>query len=154
MGAVWLVCDTSGSMVEGGKRLIMRGLVRQVEQFLRLGYGPKKDLKLVLWNDEAASQTWNPGDEVPRVLLECRGSADGSGLVRLLGAPTDDQFLILTDGFWPDETRDAIKRWKGEIAPDALRIVKVGADANPKLKGGDVFEVEDFFSAMEGWLDK
>ena len=68
--------------------------------------------------------------------------------------PTDDQFLILTDGFWPDESRDAIKRWKEEIAPDALRIVKVGADANPKLKGGDVFEVEDFFSAMEGWLDK
>ncbi len=60
MGTVWLVCDTSGSMLEGGKRLIVRGLVRQVEQFLRLGYGPKKDLKLVLWNDEAASQTWNP----------------------------------------------------------------------------------------------
>ncbi len=40
------------------------------------------------------------------------------------------------------------------MAPDALRIVKVGADANPKLGGGDVFEVEDFFAAMEGWLDK
>ena len=38
MSSVWLVCDTSGSMIEGGKRLIMRGLVRQVEQFHRLGY--------------------------------------------------------------------------------------------------------------------
>lgn len=46
MGTVWLVCDTSGSMVEGGKRLIMRGLVRQVEQFLRLGYGAKRDLRV------------------------------------------------------------------------------------------------------------
>ena len=85
MGTVWLVCDTSGSMVEGGKRLIMRGLVRQVEQFLRLGYGPKKDLKLVLWNDEATSPTWYPGDEVPGELLDCKGSADGDALVQLLG---------------------------------------------------------------------
>ena len=49
MGAIWLVCDTSGSMIEGGKRLIVRGLVRQVEQFFRLGYGRTRKLQLVLW---------------------------------------------------------------------------------------------------------
>lgn len=154
MNSVWLVCDTSGSMVEGGKRLIMRGLVRQVEQFLRLGYGPKKDLKLVLWNDEATSPTWNPGDEVPGELLNCQGSAEGDALVQFLGTSSGAKVLILTDGFWPEASRDAIKRWKAGANPNALRIVKVGADANPKLKGPDVFEAEDFFAAMDGWLDR
>ena len=154
MTSVWLVCDTSGSMVEGGKRLIMRGLVRQVEQFFRLGYGPKKDLKLVLWNDEATSPTWNPGDEVPGELLSCQGSAEGDALVQFLGTSSGAKVLILTDGFWPEASRDAIKRWKAGANPNALRIVKVGADANPKLKGPDVFEAEDFFAAMDGWLDR
>lgn len=154
MGSVWLVCDTSGSMVEGGKRLIMRGLVRQVEQFLRLGYGPKKDLKLVLWNDEATSPTWNPGEEVPGELLDCKGSAEGDALVHFLGTSSGSKVLILTDGFWPEASRGAIKRWKAGATPNTLRIVKVGADANPKLKGPDVFEAEDFFAAMDGWLDR
>ena len=33
-----IIVDTSGSMVESGKRLITRGVVRQVEQYIRLGY--------------------------------------------------------------------------------------------------------------------
>ena len=152
MSSVWLVCDTSGSMIEGGKRLVMRGLVRQVEQFHRLGYAPKRDLKLVLWSDETMSHAWNPGEEVPAELFECTGSADGEQLVGLLGAPVDDFFLILTDGFWSDESRSAIKRWKDSIRPNALRIIKVGADANPKLKGADVFEADDLLSALDGWL--
>lgn len=154
MSSVWLVCDTSGSMIESGKRLIMRGLVRKVEQFHRLGYAPKRELKLVLWSDETISHPWNPGEEIPSELVECSGSADGDALVRLVGESSDDKVLILTDGFWPDESRAAIKRWKGKIAPGALRIIKVGADANPKLEGADVFDAEDFFKAMEGWLDK
>lgn len=154
MASVWLVCDTSGSMIEGGKRLILRGLVRQLEQYLRLGYAPKRDLKLVAWNDEAAVQPWSPSDEAPHELFDCSGSADGNALVRLVGTPTDDKVLLLTDGFWPDESRATIKRWKDAMAPGALRVIKVGADANPRLTGSDVFEVEDFWSAMEGWLDK
>lgn len=154
MGSVWLVCDTSGSMIEGGKRLIMRGLVRQVEQFHRLGYAPKRDLKLVLWSDDAISHPWNPAEEVPSELFKCSGSAAGDALVRLVGEPPDDKVLLLTDGFWPDESRAAIKQWKDAMALGALRVIKVGADANPKLKGADVFEAEDFWIAMEGWLDK
>ena len=87
-------------------------------------------------------------------LFDCSGSADGNALVRLVGTPTDDKFLLLTDGFWPDESHAAIKRWKDVMAPGALRVIKVGADANPKLRGSDVFEAEDFLNAMEGWLDK
>lgn len=154
MGTMWVVCDTSGSMLEGGKRLIMRGLVRQVEQFLRLGYGPQKDLKLALWNEEVTTPAWSPNDEVPEELLDCKGSTEGEVLVRFLSSQAASTVLLLTDGFWSEGSRSAIKRWKDSLGPDSLRVIKVGADANPKLNGDEVFDSEDFFSAMGGWLDK
>lgn len=153
MSTLWLVCDTSGSMVEGGKRLIVRGLVRQIEQFLRLGYGPETDIQIVLWDDDAAIHPWDPCDEVPAELFDCGGSASVEPLAELFSASDGAKVLMLTDGFWPDGTRQQINDWKQRLPNSTLRIIRVGADANPRLRGEDVFDSEDFFSAMEGWLE-
>jgi hypothetical protein len=152
MSTLWLVCDVSGSMLEAGKRLVVRSLVREVEQYIRLGYGTRTDIKLVMWNNDAKSLAWSPEDEVPADLFDCKNSADGEVLVKFLGGQADDRFIVLTDGFWSDESRVAIERWKEGLSLDALRVIKAGADANPKLKGSDVFEAEDFFAAMDSWL--
>jgi hypothetical protein len=153
MITIWLICDVSGSMIEAGKRLVVRGLVRQVEQYGRLGYTAAVDLKLVAWHAEARHIPWVLGDEVPNDIFECRRSADGAALVQLLSSPgPGDRFIFFTDGFWSDETQVAIKNWKAKLDPKALRVIKIGADANPKLKGDDVFESEAFFAAMDGWL--
>ena len=154
MGSLLLVCDVSGSMVEGGKRLTLRGLTRQVEQYFRLGYGRERDLQLVLWADEAAIHPWDPSDELPVEIFNCAGSASWGALSDLLGTPEDTKILILTDGFWPNETHQSIKDWKQRLPNDSLRIVRVGADANQRLRGTDVFESEAFLSAMEGWLEE
>lgn len=150
--ALWLVCDASGSMVEGGKRFIVRGLIRQVEQFFRLGHAPRVDLRLVAWQDRAVQLAWEAGDDVPTGQLECKGQADARDLTRLLGASAGDRYLILSDGYWTDESRRELKRWRESLSGDAVRILKIGADANPKLTGPDTFETEDFFAAMDGWL--
>jgi hypothetical protein len=152
MSTLWLVCDVSGSMLEAGKRFVVRGLVHEAEQYLRLGYATASDIVLVAWNDEVRSLAWSLGDEVPAELFDCGNSADGEVLEKLLGSQADDRFIILTDGFWSDESRAAIRRWKEGLSLDALRVIKVGADANPRLKGSEVFEAEDFFAAMDGWL--
>jgi len=149
---VWLVCDISGSMIEGGKRLLMRGLTRQVEQFVRLDYCGKHSLRLVLWNDKAVVHPWDPSDELPAQLLDCQGSAKGEQLVELLSKAVDDKILIFSDGFWSNETRQLITDWKHQLPENSLRIVRVGADATERLRGADVFDSEDFFSAIEGWL--
>jgi hypothetical protein len=127
-------------MLEGGKRLIVRGLVRQVEQYFRLGYCAKTDINLVVWNNDAKAVAWAPDDDLPLDLFDCKNSAHCEALVPLLGEQADDRFIVLTDGFWPDEPGVAIKRWKERLNQSALRIIKVGADANPRLKGPDVFE--------------
>jgi hypothetical protein len=154
MSTLWLVCDVSGSMLEAGKRLIVRSLVREAEQFIRLGYGARPDIKLVAWNNDAKTLAWSPEDEVPVDLFDCKNSADGEVLAKLLRGRANDRFIVFTDGFWSGESRVAIKRWKEGLDPDALRVIKVGADANPHLKGPYVFDAEDFFAAMDGWLDR
>lgn len=153
MNTLWLICDVSGSMLEAGKRFVVRGLVRQVEQYVRLGYAAETNLKLVAWNSEAVVIPWVPGDEVPPDILKCRGSVDGVALVQLLSClRRGDNFIFFTDGFWSEESRVAIKQWKAELDPNAIRVIKIGADANPKLTGTDVFPSEAFFAAMDGWL--
>ena len=95
-----------------------------------------------------------PRDEVPVDLFDCKNSADGEVLAQLLGVQADDKFIVLTDGFWPERvtSRDQSDGKKDSVLT-RLRVIKVGADANPKLKGPEVFEAEDFFAAMDGWLD-
>lgn len=149
---VWLVCDASGSMVEGGKRFIARGWVREVEQYFRLGHASPADLRLVAWRDRAIQLTWEPGDEVPAGQLECNGQASAEDLTQLLGEGVGDRYIILSDGYWTDDSRRELKRWRESLYGDALRIIKIGQDANPKLTGPEVFESEDFFAVMDGWL--
>lgn len=153
MNTLWLICDVSGSMLEAGKRLVVRGLVRQVEQYVRLGYGAETDLKLVAWHTDATVIPWAPGDEVPPHIFECAGSADGAALLQVLsGSLPGNRFVLFSDGFWSESSLHAIQQWKAGLEADALRVIKIGADANPKLKGADVFDSEAIFAAFDGWL--
>lgn len=153
-GTTWLVCDVSGSMLEAGKRFVIRTLVREVEQYFRLGYATEKDIKLLAWNNELEVLPWSPGDEVPTNLLQCCGSADIEALLTFFHNHPDDKFIVLSDGFWADDSQAALTRWKSQGNRDALRILKVGADANLRLKGSEVFKAEDLFAALDGWLGK
>lgn len=150
---LYLICDTSGSMSENGKNMLMRGVARTVEQYIRLGYGAA-GLKLVLWNSEAEQMDWNPDDEFPeQMILNCCGpTANARALCELLNAASDGLFLILTDGWWSREDALTLRKWKLLQTSGSLRIIKIGSDANPLLKGDDVFLPDDVFSVLEEWL--
>jgi hypothetical protein len=147
-----MVWDTSGSMAEWGKHLIARGVARAMEQYLRLGHGGA-DLKLVAWANEARFLEWSPDQEFPLELLISEGATNTEALITLLGKQPDGRLLLITDGFWSQADAKALKRWKESLQPDTLRVVKIGGDANPHLKGADVFAAEDLFAALDGWLE-
>lgn len=149
--SLWLACDTSGSMAEGGKRFIVRGLIRQIEQYFRFGYASDVDLRLAAWSDDVHPCGWNPDDEVPEVILDCRGTASSDALAAFVESHHGDSFLVLTDGFWSLDDRTAIARVRSAIEPHVLRFLKVGLDANPGLRGDDVFETEGSLALFEGW---
>jgi hypothetical protein len=147
-----LVCETSGSMGEWGKLLIARAVARTIEQYLRLGYGQAK-LQVVAWSDGIHVIDWHSDQEFPSELMVPAGSSRAKPLIDHFGNDPDGRILLLTDGFWPEADSKDIKRWKERLRPDTLRVIKIGADANPQLKGNDVFTVEDLFAALDGWTE-
>ncbi len=149
---LYLIVDVSGSMSEGGKHLIARGVARAVEQHVRLGYGCA-DLKLIVWGIDAQLMEWTPDREFPPEVLVCEGAANAEALIRLLGQQPAAKLLLITDGFWSQDDAKALKRWKKNLQRDTLRIIKVGADANPHLRGTEVFASEEIFCVLDGWLE-
>lgn len=147
-----LVCDISGSMSEGGKYLAVRGIVLAIGQYSRLGYG-SAELQLVAWSNEAQRVEWVPDNDFPAEMLDCTGTVKADKLIALLGNQPAGKVLLVTDGFWSQEDEKTLKRWKQSLQRDTLRIIKVGADANPRLKGPEVFIAEELFAALDGWLE-
>ncbi|MDR2596007.1 MAG: hypothetical protein LBC76_01680 [Treponema sp.] len=145
---LYLICDISGSMSEGGKCFITRGMARTIEQYFRLGYG-KGEIKLIAWSNEARIVEWVSDNEYPEEMLDCKGAANAKALIELLGEQIDGKVLLFTDGFWTRNDETDLKRWKRKLMPDTLRVIKIGADAS--LKGKDVFSAEDLFAALDGW---
>lgn len=147
-----LICDTSGSLRDGGKPFIIRTVVTAIAQWWRFE-NPAIELNLCAWTSEVRQiPDWNAKKEYPSELLNCKGATNGNALVQFFSDKPDTKILMLTDGFWSKEDEKAIKRWKKQLLPDTLRTIKIGADANPSLKGEGVFTVEDFFSALDNWL--
>jgi len=149
---LYIIVDRSGSMLEGGKNLIARGITRTIEQYCRLGYG-HADIKLVSWSKEAKIVDWNPNDEYPAEMLVCESNADAEALTTLLSEQLNSKFLIITDGFFPRKDMRKLRSWIQSIEEGNLRIVKIGADANPQFKGPNIFTAEDCFAALSKWID-
>lgn len=149
---LWIVWDASGSMAENGKCFIARSVARVAEQYCRLGYGCA-DLKLVEWNRTARVVDWIPDKEFPPEMLVCESAANAEALITLLGAQPDGKVLLITDGFWSPDGAKVLKRWKESLQQGTLRVIKIGADANPQLRWADMFAAEDLFAAFDGWLE-
>lgn len=149
---LFLVCDTSGSMSEGGKPFITRTAVTTIAQWIHLAGGGVQ-VRLCAWGSEAVFSDWTITDDYPEHMLVCGGTANATALTRLLGDSPDGKVLLLTDGFWSSTETRHLKQWRAGLPHDSVRVIKTGADANPQLKGPDVFLAEALFAALDGWLE-
>lgn len=140
-------------MSDDGKPFIMRTLATTVAQWVWIGKG-HTEITLWTWSSEVRCiSSWSSKSEFPAELLSCGGSANSAALIQLLGDEPGGKILLLTDGFWSRDDAKTLKRWKDCLPSDTLRIIKIGADANPKLKGIDVFSPEEIFDALDGWQE-
>ncbi len=151
MATLFIICDLSGSMVESGKRFIVRNMVRTIDQYFRLQRN-QLEIKLIAWSDEAIVAKWQLGQEVPDALLSCSGSASGDSLITKLSDYPEGYFMMLSDGYWSPSSRKAIGSWSRSLPQGHFRIVKIGEDSDPRLKGPSVFPAEDLLAALKGWI--
>ena len=148
-----LVCDNSGSMGDGGKPFAMRTVVMAIAQLVQREYAGV-EIRLCSWGSETRDfPRWSAHEEFPAELLSCEGCSKWDDLIQLLGEQPDGKVLLFSDGYWSLGSAQALSRSKGYLPLDTLRIIKIGADANPQLRGPHVFVAEDFFAAMDGWLE-
>lgn len=147
-----LVCDVSGSMGEGGRAFTMRTSVLAVTQWVLFGYA-NAEINLYGWATEIRQfPNWTTKDEFPEELLSCGGSPSANSLIRWFGKKPDGKVLLLTDGFWTWAETKALKNWMDCLPLDTLRVIKIGAGANPQLKGPNVFHAEEVYLALDYWL--
>lgn len=149
-----LVCDISGSMGDGGKPFIMRTLVTSVAQWVLYGYG-RTEITLRAWgSDVRCIADWCAGSEFPEELLSCTGTANALSLIQSLGDKPDGNILLFTDGFWSQNDARFLERWRDNLPSNTLRIIKIGADANPQLKGPNLFSSDELFFVLDGWIQE
>lgn len=148
---LYIVLDASASMTEGGKIMLMRGIARAVEQYVRFGIADV-EIKLISLNSGIKFIEWNPDDEFPDEFFECDGSASFAALPDFLNLASDEKVLLLTDGCWSKEDIESFRLWKSKLPPDTVRLVKIGADYTQLLDSDGVFSTDEFFVALDNWL--
>ena len=146
-----ILVDTSGSMLEGGKRLIARGVVRQAEQFIRLGYA-NAAIRLFSVCDKPEAIEWDPDTEYPNSLLTCSGLLNMPLLLDALKDSTG-KYLFLSDCSWDSKTKRAFTTWVETLPEDSVRIIQIGYEHKSAMRGCQSFAPEDFFLAMDNWLE-
>jgi hypothetical protein len=136
-------------MVENGKPYITRTAVLTVAQLARLGY-LSTDVKLYRWGDQVEQEAaWTVEDEFPIAPDSYRGRANTQA-INTTAIPDGDHLLIFTDGSLPLRDLKTLEAWRSAQPDGSVRIVKVGADANPRLSGAHVFDAEEILLAVDG----
>ena len=146
---VTIICDLSGSMMECGKRFIMRTVLRTVDQYFQM-LNPDIEIELFGWKEDVKRLDWAPGDRAPDALMNCSGRASVSALTSEVGDCLDVAIVILTDGHW-DDSQKQFEGWASSVAANHLRVILLGADANIKTKNDCTFMAEHIFAALEGF---
>ncbi len=147
---IWMIVDTSGSMAEGRKMLLSRAIALEVAQLVRMGYLKTEKLHLARTTDAGVEEVkWDHAEEYPATMLSCHGHFNGKGVAEFL-ATIPNRGIILTDGFWNRKDREAIRSQTQLMAPNMVRIIRIGMAA-PTLRGINVFDAEDLSAALDAW---
>jgi len=127
-----VVADTSGSMREHGKAMLVRTLLAHVRQ---AGHGlmaPAPEVTLMLWGSGASILTVTNTTDLPT--LSIGGSNELRPLLRLLEPFTqagyDIRILLLSDGHFTTETLEGFRAWLRGHPNVSLLAIAIGPDAS------------------------
>jgi hypothetical protein len=153
-----LLVDTSGSMYEMGKLLLVRNLVTFIREFSDITPErfPFDGIRLVTFNDGLKLVELNKNCETPH--FQASGKADLIQLKEWLEAEIEKtptvKAIVFSDGSFPGDMLKSFGAWHEECPHLTLRAVAIGADAShTRLKALStnkiVFRSEDISLALE-----
>ena len=144
-----IVCDTSGSMLEGGKRYISRNMVRATVQYLTQYCNYKQAINLVVWGKKANIKKLSLNKDVPESVLDCSGLANVESLVDLLRKKCDESLIIIvSDCYWSEKDWQSISEIVNSNKVKNFAIIKTGEDANPRFSEEGFFGSDSIIEAL------
>ncbi len=153
---LYIIIDTSGSMIEGGKHFIARNFFIQLQQYIKY-YTPNVNLKILSVNDETTEYSVSFEDEYPEELLNCKGKFNAEKTVEFLNTKFDknqDKVLLITDDLSYDNER-TVKIWSADLKYDTVRIIKLDmteSEKNTTENRRNCYCVEDLFKILNNWI--
>ena len=155
-----VVLDTSGSMKEFGKNMLIRNLLAYIRESFRFNNSNLKnnELKVISYAHKSQLILINNSEDTPQISFE--GKTNVENLIELLHNEVKNdkttRILFLTDGNFTNNEIKKFVEWR-TIHPNLLmRSVAVGPDSSPqKLKkftgDGTVYKSEEITIALKHW---
>ncbi|MBR3922650.1 MAG: hypothetical protein IKJ45_06020 [Kiritimatiellae bacterium] len=149
---LWIVVDASGSTSECGRKMLNRQICRNIEQFVRFGYG-SADLHLVIAAGEVSEVEWNTKDEFPLDKLPCLGTFNSAEIVKFFEGKSG-RVLIVTDGYVGAKGADILSDWaQGLDDSDSVRMIVTNPAKKFRSNSIKAFTPQELFLALDRWLE-
>ena len=156
---LWVVCDTSGSMSEGGKRMILRNLITYLHQVVRMcpELALTGSLRVVAWGNAADVVEFEEGEILP---FSCVGKASVDSLANLLTAHlanvSQPRLLLISDGHWPLDELERLVQWRRSMPHVSVRVIAAGYEASVHhlrqfVDASAIFKPEEIVAAVQSW---
>lgn len=144
-----IIIDTSGSMSEGGKLFIARGLVIKIGQHISLGYSSMRPV-LYSWSNELKGVSWCPEEDYPEALMVAEGSTNAPALVSHF-QNSSENILVITDGHLANHDLSAFKEWETTKEENSIKIIQLSGDSEQKKYQSSTHHADDLIAILNSW---
>lgn len=144
-----VVVDTSGSMAEGAKLFIARGLVIKISQHSTLGYSMLRP-RLYSWSNELKPNPWNSTEGYPELLMVAEGSASAPALVSHFQNSTEN-ILLITDGYLECQDLSTFKEWEKTREENSIRIIQLSEESERNKYRSPTHHADDLIPMLHSW---
>jgi hypothetical protein len=154
-----VIADSSGSMRELGKAMLVRNLINHIRRVGRLRNRPDwlEELVVLRWSGDVEIIQQSNDDELPNWDVE--GRLKIAPLIEALNGLTEgsnwSRILLLSDGHWATSDVQAFRKWKRTQSRVSIRALSIGPDSVrsvlAKVSDGGSFQAEDIVGALASW---
>lgn len=146
-----LVVDNSGSLIEGGKRFIVRTVLRQLRE-IWLANNSAEEIRLFLMTGKGLKESaWSKDQDVPSELLFPQGRAT-IGDVASYPWQEKDGVVLVTDYCMLPEDRKMLRRWIDQMGVRRARIIVVGDVLSVDQTEQGLYSAEQVDGILSGFL--
>jgi len=147
---LWQIIDTSGSITESGKLMIVRETLRTISQYTRYN---RLDIehKYLLAGETVDEIDVSIKESYPDVFFKLGQKINVPKLIEKL-TPLEGYFLFFTDGSWGHTIVSSLKKWQEQLPAGSFKVIQLVPGTIRIRRDFETFLAEDVFAALDPWI--